>query len=146
MAQVGRKPKLTPELRQKLVDALLAGNYIDTACSYAGIAPATYYDWMQQAERKNAKPEILEFSEAVKRARAEAEVRNVSFINTAAKDPKHWTAAAWFLERSYPTKWGRQQKVELTGAGGGPLEIEAVDTKKALRDFLDARADKMNSE
>jgi transposase-like protein len=145
MARTGRKPKLTPDLQKRFVDALLSGNFIDTACNYVGISPATYYDWMKQGEKSNAKPEMLEFSEAVKRARAEAEVRNVSLINTAARDPRHWTAAAWFLERSYPTKWGRQQKVELTGANGAPISLE-VEAKQAIKELLDQRSDDATSE
>lgn len=124
MSKTGRKTKRTPERVQQLIEALRAGNYIESACVYAGISPATYYNWMAEAEQPDASDESIEFFEAVTRARAEAEIRNVSLIQKAASDPKLWNAAAWWLERSHPTRWGRQQRVELTGSNGGPVQVE----------------------
>jgi hypothetical protein len=123
-SNAGRRTKRTPERVQALVEALRAGNYIEASCSYAGISVATYYNWVNDAEKDDATPEAIEFLEAVSKARADAEVRNVSFIQRAASDPRHWSAAAWWLERSHPTRWGRQQRLEVTGADGGPIQIE----------------------
>lgn len=51
-----------------------------------------------------------EFSEAVKKAASEAEVRNVLTIRDASA--KTWQAAAWWLERRYPEKWGKQPRID----------------------------------
>ncbi len=78
-------------------------------------------------EKPNPKEEAFrEFFAAVEKARSESEVRNVMYIQRAAQDGT-WQAAAWFLERSFPRKWGRKDRHEVTGADGGALKI-AVST------------------
>jgi hypothetical protein len=123
----GRPTDLTPETQGRIIEALRAGNYIDVACAYAGIGTSTYYRWMQRALDPDAPDIYREFREAVQRARAEAEIRNVGLIQRAASDGT-WQAAAWFLERSHPRKWGRHDRHEVTGPDGGPLEV-AVDAE-----------------
>lgn len=137
MAKRGRKPKLTPEVQERLINALLAGNYVETACEYAGISRSIYYSWLAEAEKPRAKKEFLELKDAVGKARAEAEMRNVSKIQKAA-DKGSWQAAAWWLERSHSKKWGRQQKVELSGLDGAPIDVQ-IDAKTALLNFLKAK-------
>jgi len=69
---------------------------------------------------------LAEFSDALKRAMAECEVRDLGRIEKAA-GAGVWQAAAWRLERRYPERWGRR-RVELTGANGGPMEGRVVVT------------------
>ena len=135
----GRNTKLTEELIDRICEALRAGNYIETACAFAGIAPATYYRWVAESEQDDASELLVEFREAVKRARADAEVRNVALIQKAAQDPNKWQASAWWLERSFPARWGRQQKItqEITGANGGPIEVS--DVRAQLLSFLEGQ-------
>ena len=73
---------------------------------------------------------------SILKARADAEVRNVAYIRRAAQDPKTWQAAAWWLERSFPTRWGRQQKItqEITGKDGKAIEM--VDPREILMGLL----------
>ena len=138
MATRGRKHKLTPETLERLKDAIVAGNYIETACEYAGINRSTLYHWLSEAEKPRARKEYLELKDTITRAKAEAIVRNVSHINSAAK--KSWQAAAWWLERTQPKDYGRNQRVELTGVNGGSIDI-TVDAKTALLNFLKEKQD-----
>lgn len=137
---MARPAKLSKEIIAKIHDGLVAGNYIDTACEYAGIAPASYYRWMKEAEADDAPELLLEFRESVKSARAEAEYRNVALIQQAAQKGT-WQAAAWWLERTNANRWGRQQKVtaEVSGIGGGPIEV--VDAKAAVIAFLESQTE-----
>lgn len=134
----GRKPKLTKELIELLGTALQNGNYIETACDFAGINRATLYRWLQESEADNAKPLLKELSDTVMKARAQAEMRNVLRIQKAAEDS--WQAAAWWLERSQPKKWSKQTNVELSGVNGNPINV-AVDTRAALLELLTPKPD-----
>ena len=98
-----RPKKLTPEVSEKIIQALSQGNYQDTAAAYAGIHPATYFRWMNDAEKEDAPPELCEFRDAVLKARARAEIRNVTLIQNSANGGA-WQAAAWWLERSAPAR------------------------------------------
>ena len=123
---MSRPTKLTPDVHAAIVNAILAGNYAETAARYAGVTPATFYNWT--ARGREAKQGIyFEFFDAIEKAKAQAEVRDVAIIERAANDT--WQAAAWMLERKFPARWGRTDRAELTGKNGGPIqhEIGAAD-------------------
>jgi len=71
---------------------------------------------------ENAKSgQYLQFFHAVKEAEAEAERRMVEMW--VAQIPENWQAARDFLERRFPDRWSRRERLENTGAGGGPVEV-----------------------
>ena len=122
---VGRKTKLTPEVQEKVVAALLAGNYQERAAAYAGVNVATYFRWLAEGESDDGRELYREFHDAVQSARASAEVQSVGLIRQAA-NAGTWQAAAWWLERSNPRAWGRRDGLELTGKDGGPIKQQVV--------------------
>ena len=106
----GRPEKITPELIDTLKSAILAGAYIETASAFAGIHRDTFYDWLKKGAA--AKSGIYkDFSDTIKKATAEAEIRDVMLINRAAQTS--WQAAAWKLERKFPDRWGQRAKLDL---------------------------------
>lgn len=132
----GRTPKLVadPEIINKLVNALRAGNYMEHAADYAGVHVSTVYRWLEKGgaelERREQglKPDkafdqLCELSEAVKKAKGEAVVRAMALIQNAASSGT-WQASAWFLERTQPSFFGR--KTEIVGEGGGPVRVEVT--------------------
>lgn len=133
---MARPTKLTPEIQAKIIKALSAGNYFDAACAYAGITPTTGYNWM--ARGRKAKDGIyFEFFHAIQKASADAEIENVALIKVAARES--WQAAAWWLERRYPSKWGRRvtevvDERELTEEERLAKLNELLDTARARRD------------
>lgn len=121
---MARPTKLNKETQLKVVNAIKAGNYIETAAAYAGISRSTLYDWLKRGERekqrlakssryrmKKAEAIYVEFSDTVEKALAESEMRDVLTIGKAAEI--QWQAAAWRLERKFPEKWGRTRKTKL---------------------------------
>jgi transposase len=108
----GRPTKLTPKLTEHICELLRWGNYIETACNYAGVSKQTLYDWMKLGNRENQGIH-RDFLDAVHKAMAEAEMRDVQNIHNAAKTD--WKASAWRLERKYPTKWGRMERLDTDG-------------------------------
>lgn len=106
----GRPLKLTEDLQRKIVEAIRAGNYIETAAAYAGVNKSTIYDWLKRGARGDG-AEFVSFSNAVEKALAEAEMRDVLIIGNAAKE--NWQAAAWRLERKFPERWGRKDRMNI---------------------------------
>ncbi|MCS1351159.1 hypothetical protein [Mechercharimyces sp. CAU 1602] len=100
---MARPTKLTPDVQQKILDAIRLGNYLETAAAYAGISKSTLYDWLRRGEREKS-GRYKEFSDAVEKHLAEVEVRDLAVITRAAQE--NWRAAAWRLERKFPDRWG----------------------------------------
>lgn len=97
MAGKGQPPKLTPEVQQKIVDAIIGGNFIDVACGYAGVSKSSHYGWMDRARKELARLEAdpkararkseepyLDYLEAIEGANKRAEVRAVGVVIKAA--------------------------------------------------------------
>lgn len=123
MAKTGRKSKLTTALIANLEMILQGGSTIKDACAYAGISDATYYGWLQEAQKiaqRTKRPNPLsssarerdaalrlEFLERTQRARAVPRIEAIALIRKSFQDG-NWQAAAWYLERSDPENWGRK--------------------------------------
>ena len=133
---MARPSKFDQERIDKIVKLIRLGNFAETAAAAAGISKQTYYNWLargreerERIDTSNAKPRttekaFLEFFDAVEEARAEAEARMVAQITTAAQDPTKWQAAAWWLERVAPQKYGRINRTEISGPDGAPIQSE----------------------
>lgn len=117
----GRPSKFSPERVDTLVKWLKLGYYIDEACSMAGIHRDTYYAWLKKAEE--GVPEYSGFSDTIKKARAEAEGAHIMNIRKAA-DNGVWQASAWYLERAYPTRWGKKNPDLIKEESDEPVEFE----------------------
>lgn len=122
----GRPSKKTPERIDAILRALRAGNTRAASARFAEIHYDTFYDWMKTD---------ADFSDAVEKAEADAEVRFVTRIATAAEET--WQAAAWWLERRRPEDFRQQSAQHLTGnlqLGLAEIMREARKTKNAARD------------
>ena len=113
------------ELASKLIEA---GNTIQTIFGALGISKQTWYNWLNKGEK--AKSGIYrELWEEVQKAESRAEIRYVSIIAKAA--PENWQAAAWWLERKYPERWARKDKVDLSADKDGfKVIVEYVDKEE----------------
>ena len=106
----GRKTKLTPEVHDKIIAAIRAGNYAKVAAAYAGVGERTYYFWLRRGFEEESGI-YRQFRQAVEKAESEAEVRAVAIIQ------KHmeisWQAAMTYHERKYPDRWARRTRIEF---------------------------------
>jgi len=140
---MARPTKLNRDIQNKIVTAIKMGNYIETAAAVAGINKTTLYDWLKRGEREKQRVEndsrkkirkseaiYVEFSNAVEKALAEAEARDVMLISKAANT--QWQAAAWRLERKFPDRWGRKV-IEHRGS----LEVKNDDSIKRIEKYLE---------
>jgi hypothetical protein len=107
----GRPTKLNEELTEKLCYYISQGNYFDTSCKLVGIDYSTFRAWIVKGE-EDGKGRFFDFSEAIKRAEAEAEAKRVEMILKAGGLGGDWKANAWYLERKYPDRWGKVDRLE----------------------------------
>jgi len=134
----GRPGKLTPELQKKICEYIAAGNYLVTACQAVGIDKATYLHWLEraEAESENGGGHYRDFLIAVKEAEAKQEAAIVDRLidasgpgmrkrvtrtdaegNISVEEVEtggEWLAAATYLERRHPERYGRKDRSSIT--------------------------------
>lgn len=121
----GRKPVLTlrPEVGDRIVEMLRVGNFFDTAASAAGVRPTEAKDWLLWGNKPDAREPWKTFAARCNEAMAQSEAAGVALINELGE--KDWRALAWMLERRHGHHWRQIVANELTGKGGGPIEMSA---------------------
>jgi hypothetical protein len=134
----GRSKDQMARFREKVrtfLAAIQGGASDRSAAAEAGISRETLQRW-----RVGERPSDRLIRERMFRARAIREKRWLKSIEDAALTPaKHmptgdWRAAAWLMERTNP-EYAARQGIELSGAGGGPVQIsESVEHRLALPD------------
>jgi methionine synthase II (cobalamin-independent) len=131
-SKIGRKDKRHDEkFVANLCQALRSGNTKKNACLLAGCSETQLYKWLRDNDCDIEGTLANQFAESIKKSIAEAQNRNIVLIQKAAQN--NWTAAAWYLERSDPSNWGRREKHEVSGPDGGPIETMAI-TERSLDD------------
>ncbi len=115
---MARPTKLSPDVQQRIVQAIALGATYEMAAQYGGVTYRSFRNWMQSGEPARSGP-YLQFFQAVKAAEGVAAVRWLALIEQAANDGA-WQAAAWKLERRYPHTYGRRVQ-EVTGPANTPV-------------------------
>ena len=144
----GRPTKLTPDLQERILDAILDGNYVETAAQVAGVNKTTLYRWLRRAEEveatalEHAEGDLedvdlyslvdpaewvyLDFRHALESARAWAETELVRQVKAFAA-LGGWQAFMTILERTHPTRWGRRKVLDHRFEGEGRVgKVELV--------------------
>jgi truncated hemoglobin YjbI len=117
-SEAGRPQVLDDAKKGEICAILAVGCSRATAARYVGCHPDTIRKTAQRDE---------EFATALERAESKHEVKNLAFIDQAAKEGKYWRAAAWALERKYPGRYGARR----------PDLFTAEQMAHALRQFAD---------
>lgn len=129
---MARPSKLTDEMRGRIAQLLVAGCSIEVAASAAGVHPRTLERWLARAQQLHDRDEAgkridardriyLQLLDEVRSAQAQAEVKMLATIQQAALAGT-WQAAAWFLERTIPERYGgaRRKPGRPLGASSAP--------------------------
>jgi transposase len=137
----GRPTLITDERVAKIAEGIARGMYPEGAAARAGLCKKTFYNWLRRGERAlDALPDDLRaepaswegavpgeelpfarFLHSVETAEAEAEFVDLSVVTAHSR--RSWQAAAWKLERRHPQKYGRMNRVELSGPEGGEIPV-----------------------
>lgn len=153
----GRPSKLTPELTERVVDAILVGAYLETAAQAVGITPRTLYRWLERGDDAEAAAlehfdstdtpgledlyehldpaewAYLEFRHALKSAEAFAELELLRKVQ-GGHGRQPWTAYMTVLERKAPARWGRRLEVKHDGnVDLGKPVLHAPDSEEKRR-------------
>lgn len=134
----GRPSKLTADLQERVLDAILEGAFVETACQACGISKRTFYRWLKRGEDAEARalehfdsddePDLealyehadpadwqyMDFCHAIQSAEAFAELELLRMVTRGGPQP--WTAYMTVLERRHPTRYQRRQTIEHDGA------------------------------
>lgn len=124
--------KLTDDLIVEISRLIREGNYIETTCRAVGISSQSYRTWKKRGEEEPTGI-YRQFYTAIDQAEAKAESTYLGVVKDAA-NARVWTAAAWYLERRYPERWGRRQFTDIT-SGGKPLQ--KIDASQLTDDELE---------
>jgi transposase-like protein len=131
----GRPSKFTPEAKERILLAIRSGNWLCVAARAGGITYETLREWLRQGEadlEAGKETEFSGFSVAVQEARDWVEMRNVGFIQVAAR--KNWSAAAWWLEKSRPDRWGKKPVQPISGGGPDepPVNVNVITAREVV--------------
>ena len=164
MPSPGRPSKLTPQVQTLICKAIRAGMPYREACLLAGISERTFMKWRKYG-RTHKKGRYFELAQAVELANAEVmqdmtgiileaatrgtEVVEVSEVKDGAgnllsertsrsKSPRDWRAALTFLEKRFPSTYGRSA-VEHSFEGAAPAGGSGVTLNLV---FDDGESDK----
>ena len=131
----GRPLVLSAAMTKALTDAIKLGCSDKLACESAGINPSTFYDYMARGEAGEAP--FVKFREEVTAAKTRIAALMVG-TRTKAAMGGDWRAAESWL-RTHRRDECAADKVEVTGANGGPVQI---DLKAEIAAQLATTADK----
>lgn len=137
MSKRGAKLKLTDKSKNMLIKAIKAGNYHHTAASIAGLHVSSFYRYLDMGEKRANGimyddkgveiPEIMEqLYNELQIAEADAESKRIERIEKAGKRGD-WKADAWYLERRYPERWGRRDRITADLNHGGTITNKVID-------------------
>ena len=128
--------KLTLAVQEVICEAMDSGATLETAARAASIGARTLDAWLQYGrkelqENPNAEGPCAGFVRAVTIANAECEIGLLTIIQDEA--PKTWQAAAWLLERKYPKRYARVDRLRVSGdeINEKPVTIENREEAQA---------------
>jgi hypothetical protein len=135
--------KLDSKVTEPLLTAIRLGMFIEHACAYAGINSSTFRRWRQDA-LDGIEP-FKSFWPEVTKAEADSIIRRMSRIEQAAIEG-NWTADAWVLERKYPDKFGKRDRLEISAENNQPKEVNLTWAEGGLINRDEIIIDKKDEE
>jgi hypothetical protein len=120
---------------EQMATALRNGTDLETACHYAGLSSTEVLRLLEQGKVEAERVSVgqapnpvhaiaLQLWDDMKKARADAIVRNVTYVQRAASDG-NWQAAAWWLERTVPETYSKRSPKQSSVEGKPASAIEA---------------------
>lgn len=137
-----RDPPLDLHLIESVCSIISEGNYPGVAASALGILSGTWSKWMargQQEAEESKETLFVTLWKRVQKATADAEICLVGETKSLYRERQtaSWMGPMTILERSRRDRWGRSEKVEISGT----LSVAAVESPPQpaanLAEYLD---------
>lgn len=107
---MGRPTDLTPALQKKIIAMIRDGVTPEIAAVAAGVGRTTYYRWTARGREETEGP-YRDFWDAIEKAIAECEARAVHVVAKAFGTS--WQAAMTLMERRFPDRWSRRDRLDV---------------------------------
>lgn len=138
MADMGRPPKFTPQVRTAIIDCISDRIPYDLAALSNGVSPRRFYEWLKQGLidlDAGIESDYANFSQGVKNA----EVGKMRFhLDKISENIERWQADAWILER----RWWKH-----FSPNAAVVEFnKRLDAMEKRDDEIDSGEEKQNSE
>lgn len=134
---MGRPTKLDDLLTKRIVDAVRAGLPWKLAAQAAGVGWSTLKEW--KARGRAGEEPFAALVARLERAEGEAAQAAMASILAAAADPRHWTAAAWMLERRHPELFALKRQVEPEEEAAKEQAADDLEVARAVVAALESR-------
>lgn len=154
--------KFDEKRAERILGFVRGGSTHEAAARAAGIHPATMYRWLERGQRAGAphNDRYKVFADAFEQADAEFEVVHVGLMSRAARGgdvieertvtrkdgstvrivrraAPDWRAGQALLRARRPQDWGDRQAIEISGPGGGPIEMDVDASRQRVGTMLD---------
>tara|TARA_B100000073_G_C23427592_1_gene449871 strand:- start:139 stop:618 length:480 start_codon:yes stop_codon:yes gene_type:complete len=130
----GRPVKISAQKIEQIVQALRLGYFQEDAAKAVGISPATYFNWRKRGKEAFEKKEqgkvvpekdkiFLELFDVTEKARTEILGYYLS-VNRQQAQEGNLRAVHWFLEKSFPDKYGNRVALDVGLQDNNEIEVE----------------------
>ena len=134
---------LTPAVQKTICVAIGSGATLEIAAQAAGIGSRTLDEWLHhgrkelQEDSAGAGP-CADFVRAANVASAKLEIDLLATIQAEA--PKTWQAAAWLLERKFPQRYARVDRLRVSGDEVNEKPVAVQSRQEGQRKLLEKLA------
>lgn len=114
--------KLNATVHKALVEACRKGAFRDQAASIARVSRPTFNRWLREGRRESeteipyeeARYRLLYEDVCLAESEFEQELLDrIQRTGENTRSPHAWTANAWILERKYPHRYGRTDRLQV---------------------------------
>ena len=126
---MARRTKLTPALSKRFCRQLADARFLIPTAALCGVPRTSVYDWLARGERDSSGL-YHEFAMGVARTRAKIECDLLKQLLTG--DREKWRAAAWLLDKLFPTRYGTARLDQREKARTSTLQRQKLEAEIAL--------------
>ena len=117
---MGRRSKLTPELQDKICNAVRIGATYGVAAGAAGICERTFHNWREWGEERRS-GKYVQFLQALRKAESVGEVKHLASITASGAE-----GSKWILARRHPERWANKSEIKHSGDAENPIVTRVI--------------------